>query len=125
MIVVEVRGDRVVVRYAELRDICRAIYVLTQLIPIGYVTSYRDIGRVLGIHPRTVARCLMRNRHYVVTPCHRVIYSSSRLGGYSKLGSVFKKKILELEGVVFENHDRVSRRHMINFSDLIHGDNPG
>lgn len=118
MIVLIERKGALRVRRAELSDVCEAVYALTQLIPVGYVTSYKSIASVLGVHPRVVALCLKHNKKVVVVPCHRVVYSSRRIGGYSLLGLSFKKKLLEIEGVVFED-DAVSPEHFIDISSLL------
>lgn len=121
MIVVRIKDNDVTVKSADYNDVCTAVYVLAQLIPTGRVTSYKSIGKALGIHPRVVARCLKDNRDLIVIPCHRVVYSSGQLGGYSKLGSQFKMKILEIEGVVFRDKTRVSSRCIVDITDLICG----
>lgn len=113
MLVVEKNGKAITIKRPGLNDICDAVYALTQLIPVGYVTSYGNIGKMLGVHPRIVAHCLKINRNAVLVPCHRVVYSSRKLGGYSSLGVEFKKKILELEGVVFKNN-KVMSKHFLN-----------
>ncbi|MEM2645226.1 MAG: MGMT family protein [Desulfurococcaceae archaeon] len=113
MLVVERSGKVVKVRRPNMDDICNAVYALTQLIPVGYVTSYGHIGKVLGIHPRVVARCLKINKNVIVVPCHRVVYGSRELGGYGGFGTDFKRKILELEGVTFKDN-RVVAKHFVD-----------
>lgn len=104
---------------ANSGDICEAVYMLLQLIPIGYVTSYSSIARVLGVHPRKVAYCLRRNNKLIVIPCHRVVYSTRKLGGYSRLGKWFKRKLLILEGVVFNDDETVSEESFIDLENLL------
>ena len=78
-------------------------YTLLQLIPVGMVVSYGDLAKVLNVSPRVVGMILKRNRRPIVVPCHRVVMSDGKIGGYSGLGGAgFKRKILELEGVRFE-----------------------
>jgi methylated-DNA-[protein]-cysteine S-methyltransferase len=73
---------------------------LLLLIPTGKVVSYKDLAISLGIHPRAAGKLLARNDEPVVIPCHRVVRSDGKLGGYSGKGGIgFKKKLLELEGV--------------------------
>ncbi|MEM1714094.1 MAG: MGMT family protein [Desulfurococcaceae archaeon] len=119
MLVVEKKGNNVEFRTSSLEDICMAVYTLIMLIPPGFVTSYGSIARVLGIHPRKVAFCLKKNTELIVIPCHRVVYNTGKLGGYSELGALFKKKLLELEGVIFEDDNRVSRDCIIDLGDLL------
>ncbi|MFQ6013631.1 MAG: methylated-DNA--[protein]-cysteine S-methyltransferase [Thermoplasmata archaeon] len=73
----------------------------TQLIPYGEIRSYRDIAESIGkprAH-RAVAYTLSKNRSCVVVPCHRVIESSGRLGGFSA-GIEWKVNLLQLEGAL-------------------------
>ncbi|MFQ5918637.1 MAG: methylated-DNA--[protein]-cysteine S-methyltransferase [Thermoplasmata archaeon] len=75
----------------------------TQRIPYGEVRSYRDIAETIG-NPRAyraVAYTLSKNRSCVVVPCHRVIESGGRLGGFSA-GIEWKVNLLQLEGVLQE-----------------------
>ncbi len=82
------------------------ILALIQLVPIGNVTTYSSIARLLNIHPRTVALVLKRNKNPVVYPCHRVVRSDGYVGGYTLLGkrvAGVKEKLLTLEGISIIN----------------------
>lgn len=122
MIVVEMKDGRVKVRKGTVDEICEAIYLLVQLIPVGRVASYKNIGSLLGVHPRVVALCLRRNDKPVIIPCHRVVYESGRLGGYGLGGTEIKKKLLILEGVIFEDDETVSKVSFIHLEDLLYND---
>lgn len=121
LLVIEKEGNTVIIRRAGFEDICEVIYALVQLVPVGCVISYKSIGEFLGVHPRTVARCLKANDSIVAVPCHRVVYHSRELGGYTTLGKDFKRKLLEVEGVEFENGKIVSR-HFIDINSLLDAD---
>ena len=123
MLVVRRKDKGISVQEASFRDICEAVYLLLMLIPSGYVTSYKNLGEALGLHPRVVAYCLKVNRDLIVVPCHRVVYSSRELGGYSVLGKNFKRRLLEVEGVKFEGN-KVALGHFIDINSLLKGDNP-
>lgn len=90
------------------------ILTLVQLIPVGRVTTYGSIARVVGVHPRKVASVLKKNKNPIVIPCHRVVMSDLRIGGYS-LGVDLKKKLLELEGVKISGERIISREYLIEF----------
>jgi len=45
-----------------------------------------------------IGQILNRNPNPIVVPCHRVVKSDGKLGGYA-YGSDAKKKLLEKEGV--------------------------
>lgn len=101
MIVIEIKGGRITVRKWNMRDIEEAVYALVQLIPMGCVTTYKDIADVLKLSPRLVAKVLSRNRSPIAVPCHRVIKSDGRLGGYTINGRKapkLKELLLRFEG---------------------------
>lgn len=74
------------------------LWALLLKIPRGKVTTYKVLAKKLGIHPRAVGRVLNSNPHLVVVPCHRVVCSCGKLGGY-KAGVEQKTKLLEDEGI--------------------------
>jgi methylated-DNA-[protein]-cysteine S-methyltransferase len=78
------------------------IYKLLKKIPAGKVSTYGDLAKVLG-NPsasREVGRILGKNPNPIVVPCHRVVMSDGRLGGYA-YGSIRKRELLEKEGISF------------------------
>ncbi len=75
------------------------VYALIQLIPVGKVTTYGSIAKILNIHPRVVGRILARNREIIKIPCHRVVRFDGEIGGYSGGSVDFKAKLLKIEGV--------------------------
>ena len=85
------------------------LYELLLKIPKGKVVSYRELGRVLNIHPRYVARLLSLNKEIDKYPCYKVVHVDGRIGGYV-LGSEEKVKRLKEEGVEFVD-DRVRSFH--------------
>ncbi len=70
-------------------------------IPYGKVITYREIAvKVGGVnYGRAVGRANGKNPVPIIIPCHRVIESNGRLGGYSG-GEGIKEKLLELEGSI-------------------------
>lgn len=68
-------------------------------IPYGKMISYGDIARKVGgsTYIRAVGRANGQNPVPIIIPCHRVIESNGRIGGYSG-GIEIKQKLLELEG---------------------------
>lgn len=80
------------------------VYSILARIPEGKVTTYGDIARTLG-HPkssRAIGRILNRNPHPIVVPCHRVVMSDGRIGGYAD-GQDRKIELLAKEGLVFKS----------------------
>ncbi len=68
----------------------------------GEVVTYSQIAKNIG-HPkaaRAVANACGANPNPIIVPCHRVIRSDGKLGGYSGPGGIKKKKeLLENEGI--------------------------
>lgn len=77
-------------------------------VPRGCVTTYGRIAAHLGMcgAARAVGNALGANPFPIVIPCHRAIRSDGSLGGY-RGGARMKRKLLEMEGVKFNNSGRV------------------
>ncbi len=68
-------------------------------IPRGKTFSYREVAGLAGspLAWRAAGQALAANRHPIIVPCHRVVASSGKLGGFS--GPVgWKEMLLKLEG---------------------------
>ncbi len=76
----------------------KLLHALKQ-VPEGKVTTYKILAEHLGWHPRKVARMLSKNPFPLIFPCHRVVCSDGRIGGYTPHDSDTKARILEVEGV--------------------------
>ena len=68
----------------------------TRLVPVGYVTTYGSIAKVSGGIARSVGRVEATNPVPLLIPCHRVVCSDLRLGGYG-YGERVKIEILHRE----------------------------
>ena len=58
-----------------------------QKIPYGKTKSYGEIASIVKTSPRYVGNVCGKNRHLLVIPCHRVIRSDGKLGGFSGVGN--------------------------------------
>jgi methylated-DNA-[protein]-cysteine S-methyltransferase len=78
------------------------VYDLLLKIPAGKVSTYGDLAKALGnpLASRQVGRILGRNPNPIKVPCHRVVMSDGKLGGYF-YGSNRKRELLEQEGISF------------------------
>jgi len=76
----------------------------TSQVPVGYVTSYGAIAKVVGGAPRAVGRAEATNPFPLLIPCHRVVRGDFSLGGYggSELGIKIKHEILLREDRGYE-----------------------
>jgi len=71
-------------------------------IPLGETRTYKQIAYAIGRpgSSRAVANACASNPYAPLVPCHRVIRSDGRVGGYSGKGGVERKLLmLEKEGV--------------------------
>lgn len=67
----------------------------------GETTTYAALAAAAGSPraARAVGQCMASNRVPLIVPCHRVLSSAGRLGGFSAPGGVdFKRRLLMLEG---------------------------
>ena len=70
-------------------------------IPYGQTRSYKQLAIAIGKpnSSRAVANACGKNPYAPKIPCHRVIRSDGKLGGYSAPGGLkTKKKLLKKEG---------------------------
>ena len=88
------------------------------LIPRGFVATYKDVAKWINCKSaRPIGGALRCNRYMECVPCHRVVASDLRLGGFcgtkdSKQVSK-KKKLLEKEGVTFQENGRIDEASVI------------
>ncbi|MBI1345674.1 methylated-DNA--[protein]-cysteine S-methyltransferase [bacterium] len=78
------------------RDVVQTL----RLIPAGQTTSYGDLARKVGRTgaARAVGQVMATNPVPLIVPCHRVLGSGGRLGGFSApTGTVLKQQLLDLE----------------------------
>jgi|TARA_B000000475_G_scaffold11660_1_gene10401 methylated-DNA-[protein]-cysteine S-methyltransferase len=71
-------------------------------IPKGKVKTYKELARSIRKPKasRAVANACGKNPFPIKIPCHRVIRSDGRLGGYSGKGGIkTKRRLLRNEGV--------------------------
>jgi methylated-DNA-[protein]-cysteine S-methyltransferase len=78
------------------------IYRALQRVGWGATTTYGALARQVG-HPdasRAVGQAMGRNPVPIIIPCHRVLASNGKLGGFSAFGGgETKQRLLALEGV--------------------------
>jgi methylated-DNA-[protein]-cysteine S-methyltransferase len=79
----------------------RAAVAAMRAIPYGETATYGEVAALAG-HPnaqRAVGSVCASNRFSLFVPCHRVV-AADGLGSYGSLGPSYKRRLLELEGVV-------------------------
>ena len=85
------------------------VYSMLLTIPKGKVSTYGDLAKALGnpAASRHVGKILSKNPNPIKVPCHRVIMSNGKIGGYA-FGTVKKRELLQNEGVIFADDHRVN-----------------
>jgi methylated-DNA-[protein]-cysteine S-methyltransferase len=81
----------------------KRVYKIVSRIPLGEVRTYKWVALKAG-NPgayRAVGQVLKNNPYPLIIPCHRVINSDNKLGGYM-FGARRKKSILGLEKKIKE-----------------------
>ena len=73
-------------------------------VPLGMVTTYGELARAVGLKngQRVIGRIMNKNPYPVIVPCHRVIKSNGKIGGYA-WGEKIKTNMLSKEGVKIKN----------------------
>ena len=79
----------------------RRVYEALRAIPPGETLSYGALASIAGAPgaARAVGQALKRNPFAMIVPCHRVLASGGKLGGFTASGGIATKlKLLALEG---------------------------
>ncbi len=80
------------------------VYKLLKQLPKSKVTTYKELARAAGIHPRAVAVYMKTNRDTENVQCFRVISSDGSVGGYSGRDGVNGKiRLLKESGIEVRN----------------------
>lgn len=76
----------------------KKVWRAIQQIPYGQTRSYKWIAQKIGSPKafRAVGQACKANPFPIVVPCHRVIASSGKLGGFNG-GLKLKRQLLKLE----------------------------
>ena len=76
------------------------IYKKLLEVPRGQVTTYGQLASAVGLKDgqRVVGRIMNRNPYPVIVPCHRVVMSTGKVGGYA-YGEHVKIRLLNDEGI--------------------------
>lgn len=102
-----------------LSSFMREVLSVVSSIPRGFVTCYGCVAEVIGNQnaSRAVGNALARNPWPIIIPCHRVIRSDLRLGGY-RGGLELKRALLRIEGVAVTPTGRVLPIHFLRADQL-------
>ena len=70
----------------------------------GEITTYGDLAKAVGLKngQRVIGRIMNKNPYPVIIPCHRVVNSNGKVGGYA-YGQDIKSNMLTKEGIKIKN----------------------
>ena len=82
----------------------KKIYKKLLEVPKGKITTYGELAKAVGLKngQRTVGKIMNKNPYPVIIPCHRVVKSDGKVGGYA-YGEEIKSDMLTREGIVIKN----------------------
>ena len=94
----------------------KEIYKKLLQVPKGKVTTYGELAKAVGMKngQRAVGKIMNKNPYPVIIPCHRVVKSDGKIGGYA-YGEQIKSNMLSKEGIqikdgkILDWEDRVFR----------------
>ncbi len=87
---------------------------LLKRIPKSKVTTYKELARATGTHPRAIGTIMHSNRFPVKFPCYKVVMSDGRIGGYG-YGIEKKIKLLKKDGITIKNGKIDLEKYMFKF----------
>jgi methylated-DNA-[protein]-cysteine S-methyltransferase len=92
------------------------VYNMLLTIPKGKVSTYGDLAKALGnpAASRHIGRILNKNQNPIKVPCHRVVMSNGKIGGYA-FGTQKKKELLQKEGVIFTDEYRLNEFSKVRY----------
>ncbi len=80
------------------------IYKKLLEVPKGQITTYGELAKAVGLKngQRIIGKIMNKNPYPVIVPCHRVVMSNGKVGGYA-YGEHIKTKLLNDEGIQIKN----------------------
>jgi O-6-methylguanine DNA methyltransferase len=102
-------------------DFAKSVYLATIQIPKGSITTYKSIAEFIG-YPnscRAVGSALKNNPYAPDVPCHRVIASNGKIGGFfgsTDINSEMLKtkiQLLEREGIKFDKYKAIDFKKVL------------
>ena len=80
------------------------IYKKLLEVPKGQITTYGELAKAVGLKngQRIIGKIMNKNPYPVLVPCHRVVMSTGKIGGYA-YGEHIKIKLLNDEGIQIKN----------------------
>lgn len=79
------------------------VYKKLTEVPQGKVTTYGELAKAVGLKngQRVIGQIMKKNPYPVIIPCHRVVKSDGKVGGYAYGGKI-KINMLKKEGLLIK-----------------------
>jgi methylated-DNA-[protein]-cysteine S-methyltransferase len=92
------------------------IYKKLLQVPKGKVTTYSELAKAVGLKngQRAIGKIMNKNPFPVIIPCHRVILSNGKIGGYA-WGEKIKTNMLSKEGIKIKNGKILDTKKIYRF----------
>ncbi len=80
------------------------VYKKLTEVPQGKITTYSELAKAVGLKngQRMIGQIMKKNPYPGIIPCHRVVKSDGKIGGYAYGGAV-KTNMLRIEGIQIQN----------------------
>ncbi|MDR2399442.1 MAG: MGMT family protein [Endomicrobium sp.] len=92
--------QNIIKKMSKYPDFYKKVWTACFEIPAGKTLTYKQIAKKIGSPKaaRAVGTALAKNPFAPIIPCHRVIRSDGKLGGYSACGGIKEKlKMIKYE----------------------------
>lgn len=85
-------------------SIDKLVYKKLLQVPKGKVTTYGELAKAVGLKngQRAIGKIMNKNPYPAIVPCHRVVNSNGKIGGYA-YGQNIKTNMLSKEGIKIQN----------------------
>jgi methylated-DNA-[protein]-cysteine S-methyltransferase len=76
------------------------VYKKLLQVPKGQITTYGELAKAVGLKngQRAIGKIMNKNPYPAIVPCHRVVNSNGKIGGYA-YGEKVKTNMLTKEGI--------------------------
>ena len=90
------------------------IYKKLLEVPKGQITTYGELAKAVGLKngQRIIGKIMNKNPYPVIIPCHRVVMSTGKIGGYA-YGEQIKINLLTDEGIQIKNGKIIDLKNRI------------
>lgn len=85
-------------------SIDKLVYKKLLQVPKGKVTTYGELAKAVGLKngQRAIGKIMNKNPYPAIVPCHRVVNSNGKIGGYA-YGQNIKSNMLSKEGIKIQD----------------------